>query len=499
MGVVVTGNIFMAVCTAFGIMFSPLVFTTIVITLCDMNYKFMSYDAMDIVMDMWRWTIPVFPLLKPLIGVGSTMIGEFIPGVILWILPTTVSYLCFMKRSLENAGQPVAVPIFRPIIKVLGVLGASSLGGMLFGYSSPFMFYVGALVIGIIFHMVFEVLFAGDVRVTFNNLLHFLFIYAVVALVFTVTYLDLTGFDERIEPVQDIESIIYNGDIEISDEASVAIIHGWMSDEIARYKSQVEPSVEVIPESQIRNIHQELTINLKDGTSYNRSYYFYNIGEEGISAIETSEEYIEQRFTYNLTDTDKEEIKVAGKDTQEMSNWSTPHADLNYASGELTGEEFINIYDMLEAKKDLLTPEYIRNNTPVLSIWIYNRIDNRDIRLYVFDINEDVLEYLGMPLVQLNNSVGFEVGSKYRDELIEIMKEQDIDFSEEDFETVINYDLDDAELFTQLEEVMTPILGHVSLNGNYNQYDKPIVLITVKGSTVGYITLEELRELKNNK
>lgn len=108
-GTVITGNIFMSMATAFGIMFSPIFFTVIIVNLCDIQLQTFSQSGLTIVDSVFKWTNPCFTALSPLLGyeVGTT--AGLIPMFLIWIVATMFAFLSFMKRKSESAGSPVAI------------------------------------------------------------------------------------------------------------------------------------------------------------------------------------------------------------------------------------------------------------------------------------------------------------------------------------------------------------------------------------------------------
>lgn len=496
LGCVVTGSHFMAIATAFGLMFSPVVFTSLIFTLCRNYYDFMGYVSYGTIMTIGRWTNPLYALFGPFNGTSTDIFETILSNIILWIIVTGIAFIAYKKRPSENAGTQVAVRIFRPIIKSLGVLGAAMIGGSVFGYSSAILFYVSSFIIGIIFHIAFEMLFEGDVKAGLNNLKHYLCLYTLLAITFTVIVLDLTGYDTKYTDTEKLQSVTYKG-IVLEDRENIEIIQKWVAESIVNLghigievaEREYDEDGQNIASDFLGTISEEITFNKKNGGSYSRQYIMrVNISE--VEVIETSQEYIRGKQGFTLTETELEVIT----NSEESGAWVNIHG----GSMDLKGSEFVTVYKMLEAKQELLTTEYMRKNTPLAQLRCYSDRVSYSHELFIYDIHTDVLEYLDMEARNIVGDVNLLAGTRHEYKFKEIIHGLDLHVDEDYHGAASSAQLPwDNDLLDLIKENMIAIYGESYLYGNYNQYHKEIVFIENVGNIIGYISLETLEDLVN--
>ncbi|MFI3226932.1 MAG: hypothetical protein R3Y09_05895 [Clostridia bacterium] len=219
---IITGNVFMSVATGLGFMF--LLPTVVGISIENLNILLNNYYInYELTEFMWENTNPLFYVLDPY----SLNSAKNLTGCILTaLIYTIIAYYFYKLRPSENASNPVSLNFLKPIIKFIGVFGATILGGYIF-YSfnsqSVLWFFFGALLVSFIVHCAFEIIYESDFKALFSNLRHFIVYAAIVVLVFTTIKFDFIGFDNKLPELSQIGHIEISNDSYISDDNTILI------------------------------------------------------------------------------------------------------------------------------------------------------------------------------------------------------------------------------------------------------------------------------------
>lgn len=105
MGVVATDNVLIAVCTAYGIMFSPVAVLSIGTIICDRNYQSMSYKSIEAVVSFGQKLAPPLVAINSVLGIGTTILEGIAYMALIWIVVTLLAYIIFTKRSSEAGSK----------------------------------------------------------------------------------------------------------------------------------------------------------------------------------------------------------------------------------------------------------------------------------------------------------------------------------------------------------------------------------------------------------
>lgn len=396
LGTVVTGNNFMAVCTAVGFSQALTAIVGVFLLLREMFLKFAPYNW-DVFENVVIFTNPLGAMVFLTAEEYSTW-HLLLQTVVLFGL----SFYFYMKRPSENSSNPVAIESFKLIIKSLGVICASALGGLMlllwFDYSLV-NFIAGSFVVGVIFHCAFEMLFDQDVKAGLRNKRHFVVLYALVAGTATVISLDLTGYDQRLAPVEDISSITWQG-MTIENPENIGYLHNMMANAIALGETSYNQGYfEEYQEDEV-TVNSSVEVHLKSGGSYQRVYgYFAFMKAEELKNLMCSQEYLVQSHHYDLTEEDFAEMEKSIHAIPGQAGVYTEgkiYVDYLANTKTLTMAEFQEVYELILAQNHLLTPEFLRENTAVLSItYRDNHWMEQSIPLY--HIHEEALAMLQLP------------------------------------------------------------------------------------------------------
>lgn len=381
LGTIVTGNIFMSVCTGVGIMFCPVVLVWIYSEVCNVCYKFFALNN-DVISKVGMITSPMYQVGRALSY--NNQLNTFYL-VLQIVVISAISFAYYIKRPEENSSNQVAINIWKTIIKTLGTVCGSVLIGFLissyYNYTNfnIIMFLIYILISGFTLHLIFESLFELDIKSCFKNLKQFALIYIITILPILVIFLDFGNYDKKIVPIEDISSIEYQG-YTLNSTENIEMLY-----ELITY------NVENI--DTVNNWGSNLVINLKNGKSYTRSYSD-NDDKKIYSKIRSSKEYVIKRLGY-----DKDNIEDLIDDNYEIYYINYDY-DINlndemYLSDRyLSKQQLVDIYNLIIQKNDDITfEEEISKKDQVLTIY-YRGKDGSYNNLPIYSIHKEALEYL---------------------------------------------------------------------------------------------------------
>lgn len=461
LGTIVTGNNFMAVFSSFGFSQAPTALILVYYLLCSEFLDHFS-ESMSIFYQVPQFTNP---FASPFLGY-VTIWHYLLQGAIVFAL----TFLCFMKRPTENSANPVALEPFKLIIKGLGVICGGALGGSIFMMTlseNVLNFLMGALVLSVILHIAFEMLFEMDIRAGLRNKHHFLLLYALISCVTLLISMDLTGYDERNEPLDKISSITWEG-VTLETQENMEILHQAIENSIhaTEYKEEVS------------TYRSGITVSMKNGTSYHRNYNYLSFTKEQFYQLACSQEYLIKSHHYDLTEEDFVKIEDDIENIESRSNVNSLYINYMESSSKyLTMEELRQVYPLIIAKNHELTPEFLRENTPILSITFRDsQWTNHYIPLY--HVHQEALDFLQVPTISLDNKLNLQLV-----------------FYDDTWHSTNFYSHDPAFRQVILDEVH---MIYDSFSGqNYNNHwsNKDIMQLVEGGTLVGYLTTERYQEL----
>lgn len=392
---IATGNNFMALFTSQLLIWSPMAFYGIYTTLADAFYEFWaeSNDTWEII----NYLNPImvnFSVMDNSYKYFKVFASDYFYLILQFAVMFIFSFIAFMKRQSENSSNPVALNIFRPIIKFVSVICFGSLGGFIVSSirsnSMYVTFLIGVFIFGYIIHFILEALFDLDIRTGFKNFKDFLIIYVIFAIFTSVIHFDLTGYDTRFTKSEDIASVTFDN-YTLTSEENIERVNSYISSAIEnRNNNEISSSYSYS--------YERITINLKNGTSYTRYYYNFNVDIQNIYDIKNTKEYFMQEFDYTLTESDFENIKASTKIKFITANTSSFQ--------HITYDEFYSLYQYLMADLDLLTEDYIKQNFPVVTIQVYgNTLDGNyhSYNIPIYEINTKALD-----IIQLEPNLNFD-------------------------------------------------------------------------------------------
>lgn len=485
---IISGNVFMSFYTSCIFIFAPILFTLIHFGLCDIYINFFAYSE-EIFINVSTYTNPFFVMFNYYdnfnayyrvldIDAIQNLVGIIFQIVVMF----TLAYFSFIHRKSENSSNPIALSVFKPVIKAVSVLCAGCYGGVLFMSildSELFGFLIGAFIVGIIIHMFIEVLFDLDIRSLRKNLKHFGVCYGCIFIFIMSVFFDLTGYATRTVNSSDIASITYQG-YELKDAESIETINNY----IKRVVKTVDEKT--YRTSNVSNHYLgETEITLKNGSSYKRDYYtnkeFFT--DDEIIKIETTKEYIIQMNGYTLQTEDFINVK---KEANEI------YVNLTNGTKTIKYEDFYRAYNSALENIDLLTPEYLAENMPIANIMnIYYTANNerKFIKVNLYDIQKEALEILGL-------------NKEMIDEPVYLSFTNNVDYSQ----YKLNFYNDGYGTFTIPEEYkelfsenMKYVYSYIYSAGGYTTQMKDLVVITDRYSEViGYMSLEKFEEINKN-
>lgn len=164
-----------------------------------------------------------------------------------WILIAAVlfavMYLCYIKRQSEAAGRAIVHDAAEPVIKIITVLPAALIAGMIVldtSYENEMLMAAAMLVGGAIFCAAMEVLFDFDIKSIFKHLWSSGIALAGILAVFCIFKWDLIGYDNYIPDKNKVESIAFsivgyydnywNEDFEYISQADYKMEHMFLED-----------------------------------------------------------------------------------------------------------------------------------------------------------------------------------------------------------------------------------------------------------------------------
>lgn len=177
-------------------------------------YGFVSLGG--VMSNLVRWATPIYKLgdgTEIVYSADSAMFVGWMPVAVYAVCAVvllSLSFLLYRSRRLESAGDVVAVPFMRPIFKY----GVSICSGLFLGYVTSLILGSETLIFCIIFWVIVgyflaQMILDKSFRV-FKKWKGAVAVTAVFVALFLVVIFDLTGFENRIPDLEDVESVDVN-------------------------------------------------------------------------------------------------------------------------------------------------------------------------------------------------------------------------------------------------------------------------------------------------
>lgn len=461
LGTIVTGNSFMAVCTGIGLTQAPTALVAVWVSLCDSFLKYYpGYSTL--VITVAQYTNPI----------ASNHLSSLEQRPSIWYLVIQsgvmfgASFYTFIRRPSENASNPVALEPFKLIIKSLGVLCGSSMGGVIFIAvlrTNVVNFLCGSLLFAVILHIAFEMLFEMDIRAGLRNKKHLVCLYTLMAGVAIGISLDLVNYDGRLAERDTIASIQL-GDILLESPENIQIVHSMIERTLTGGER---------PEDSV-SMRDTVQVNLTNNRTYHRLYDALFLSDEEALQLYSSEEFFLQSHNYNLLDEDLGNLAVnMWYDTVGDRYYDVSVIFNSFDYQYIRYEEFLYLYDLILEQIDQLTPDYLNQNYPVL--YLSCRGDDRKMyKIPVYECHETVLDYLEVPEISLERYETWTLMDAYRTVLL-------------------------SELHPQLQQdildVMVPIHESWTSNRYVSMGNKDVVTISANYYPMGYILESEYERI----
>lgn len=450
LGTVLTGNTFLAFCTAVGLASAPVALCFVYMTLCDKFYNFFTNDW-DFLLSLAQSTCPFADIF---------LYGDLQSAPMDCLLQVLVigglGFYCYGKRPSEHSGTPVVLGVWKFIIKGLGVVCGGSLCGLIImemlSGGAVGNYIMGSLFFCLLLHVAFEMLFDMDVKAGFRNMKQFALLYGIVAVSGIAIAVDVTGYDSRLAPIEKISSIEWDGTV-FTEPENIAILHQSM-----------EHGMDIYGEDLDIARYQQYTVNLTQGTSYKRQYNGGFVKGDYLK-LTSSLEYVLQSHSYDMAAEDLQELEDLAAQNIFYSNVYGSDYDK-----KLQYTDFENVYHLILQDLPLLTEEYLAENVPVVHINVYcDNAITRDVPLY--ECMEEALAFLDLPPVDLTGEDYGEYATLYT------------------ATEKIGFHTLDPLLQEMILESLTPL--HNEGWSYYESYGKNLVEFRKYGNLYGYMSYED--------
>lgn len=243
-GVLLTGNKVISVFSILSIMvYGPVLYAT---------WQFMASEfwvtqyRSDNMWSIVKWTSPLSSYLMTVMEAIVTQNTGSIPMVIVPVIVFTLLLLALAvvlhkKRSSESAGQAIAFPILKPILKILLVTPFSLMGGIffsMFSYRSGITWYIFGVVLSFLLgNALIEVVFAFDIRKAFSHKKIWLCNAILIIAVNLFFIMDIGGYDTYLPKQGNIESMAVQFDY---PESNVGNRDNYYTDQDGNYINMTE-------------------------------------------------------------------------------------------------------------------------------------------------------------------------------------------------------------------------------------------------------------------
>lgn len=135
------------------------------------------------------------------------------------IVVGALAYICYLKRPAETAGKAMTFAITKPVIKIMLVVPASLLSGLvvanMIGLTSyDFRSGLGYMIFTIAFVVLtgsalIQVIYEFDIKGIWHKKIHILISGFIAAVVFAIFHFDLFGYDSYIPKPEQLESVAF--------------------------------------------------------------------------------------------------------------------------------------------------------------------------------------------------------------------------------------------------------------------------------------------------
>lgn len=146
---------------------------------------------------------------------AKNLIGLFVFAIVVGL----VAYVCYLRRPAEAAGRAMTFAITKPVVKILLIVPASLVAGLLIANTISFdpdssMKGIGYVIFAIVLVVVIgcalmQVIYEFDIKGALHKKTHIVICGVLTALIFLAFRYDLTGYDSYIPKSEALESVAF--------------------------------------------------------------------------------------------------------------------------------------------------------------------------------------------------------------------------------------------------------------------------------------------------
>ena len=144
---------------------------------------------------------------------GMAVLTTFVMAIVIFL----ASLYLYKKRPSECAGNALAFPVTKSIIRIFIVIPAAMLFGIMFysfsGMYKVFWIYFGTILGAVLSHGFMEAVFQFDIKTMFKKKLQLVVSIVIAVAIVCVFQMDLTGYDEYLPKEKNVKEISYYIDV----------------------------------------------------------------------------------------------------------------------------------------------------------------------------------------------------------------------------------------------------------------------------------------------
>ncbi len=232
LSMVLTGNIVIAGVAAIVLSSYEIAIRYLVIAFCQMFLDKFAYQTEDVILN--TYTSPIYALGQinywSLLGCGLGALG--------------LAYYAYSIRKVDACNKAVAFPKLRVALKIaitipVGLCVAVVLYSMT--RSNNVSLYIGVVIGSILIHMLFEAIYAGDVKGCLKNLPHMAAVLIIGIGILLGYQSDVFGYDSYVPKESQVESVAISG---------ISFNHSWIDfKQVDQYGYWYESPMEIIEDN----------------------------------------------------------------------------------------------------------------------------------------------------------------------------------------------------------------------------------------------------------
>lgn len=310
----------------------------------------------------------------------------------LGIFAAFISFLLYLCRPSENATQAIAITILRPFIKYICIFCGSLLVGLAFlGITQEFTWLILGIILGTFFiNGILEVIFEADFKACFKHLKYSFIYLSLIIIAIVVLRFDLIYYDRKIPNASDVVSIHLSGDHFPSSHTSITLQETEnITNILALTKDLLEELHTYREYGYIYSEDYTLTYELKNGTSYTRTYPIYKNSTRGdfttilarYETILSSNEVVQSKNNYaNLNlyqDATIEHFRIMTEPYSSATNYNV------MIQTNQEAEQFYTLLNLIAKESSLLNDDYLALHKHTFTLRLTtNKYQYHDIDIY---------------------------------------------------------------------------------------------------------------------